>query len=158
MIIQFVMHIWLAVILDMVIFPLAFLKFSLSLIWPQIRRKRQFLALFAQNRLWLTASGKLIYFLILLRSANLFHNDSMDMCEPCAARYLTTIWQIHSKNLQKTLILGNCPMEGGISQARERRGKFWFVFRIPRDLVKNFHYDVMGHGTSSVSDPFSSFC
>ena len=36
--------------------------FLLGLIWLKIRRKRSFLAVLGQNRLWLTASGKLFLF------------------------------------------------------------------------------------------------
>ena len=57
------MHIDLAVILYIVIFPLAVPKFLLGLFWPKIRGKRPILALLGENCLGVTAGGKLFLFL-----------------------------------------------------------------------------------------------
>ena len=62
MMIPIIMHIHLAVILGMVIFPLVVLRFPLGLICPKIKAKPPNLAILAQNCLQLTASGKLFWF------------------------------------------------------------------------------------------------
>ena len=56
------MHIYLAVILYIVIFPLAVPKILLGSFWPKIRGKRPILALLGKNRLGVTADGKLFLF------------------------------------------------------------------------------------------------
>ena len=92
MIIPIIIHIHLAVILGMTIFPLAFLNFLFGLIWPKKGGKRSFLAIIGQYCPRLTASGKLIYFLILLRYVYIFHYDCIDVCAPCLGSYLTAFW------------------------------------------------------------------
>ena len=62
MIIPIIMHIHLAVILYIVIFPLAVPKILLGSFWPKIRGKRPILALLGENRLGVTADGKLFLF------------------------------------------------------------------------------------------------
>ena len=88
MIIPTIMHIHLAVILGMVIFPLAFLKFLLGLIWPKIKRKKPFWALFGQNPLWLTAKGKSLFFYDAPEIGKHFLFSSpgsvCTLCPPCA--------------------------------------------------------------------------
>ena len=62
MIIPIIMHIDLAVILYIVIFPLAVPKFLLGSFWPKIRGKGPILAVLGENRLGVTADGKLFLF------------------------------------------------------------------------------------------------
>ena len=62
MIIPIIMHIHLVVILGMVIFPLAVLKFLLGLFWPKIKGEKPILAILGENCLRVTASGKLVTF------------------------------------------------------------------------------------------------
>ena len=62
MIIPIIMHIDLAVILYIVIFPLAVPKFLLGSFWPKIREKSAILAIVEENRLGVTADGKLFSF------------------------------------------------------------------------------------------------
>ena len=62
MIIPFIMHIDLAVILYIVIFPLAVPKILLGSFWPKIRGERPILAILGENRLGVTADGVLFLF------------------------------------------------------------------------------------------------
>ena len=64
MIILIIMHIHLVVILGIVIFPLAVLKFLLGLFWPKIKGEKPILAILGENCLRVTASGNI---------ATLFH-------------------------------------------------------------------------------------
>ena len=66
MIIPIIMHIHLVVILGMVIFPLAVLKFLLGLFWPKIKGEKPILAILGENCLRVTASGKLVTFFLSL--------------------------------------------------------------------------------------------
>ena len=72
MIIPIIMHIHLAVILYIVIFPLAVPKFLLGSFWPKIRGKGPILALLGENRLGVTADGKLFLFLRSLEASESF--------------------------------------------------------------------------------------
>ena len=73
MIIPIIMHIDLAVILGIVIFPLAFLIFLLGSIWLKIKENRQFLAILGQNSPRRAASGKLFLF-----------SHLSEVCEACS--------------------------------------------------------------------------
>ena len=116
------MHIHLAVILYIVIFPLAVPKILLDSFWPKIRGKRPILAILGENRLGVTADGNYFYFRILLKYLNLFHYDLMTMCAPCMARCLILFLHFPPEFAWKSPNLGFPPVEGGISPVGERRG------------------------------------
>ena len=126
------MHIHLAVILGMVIFPLAFLKFLLGLIWPKIKGNQPFLAKFDQNRLWLTAKGKSLFFSDALEIGKHFLFSSpgsvCTLCPPCA---LPTSPRF-SHFLAEIAYFGETPHYGGeYRQWRNARGKSNLIFGFP---------------------------